>query len=187
MAGFLADWQQPAIKALPAYLPYFAAGMLLALFVETRRAEGRKLELRPWATAGVMLLGIGLVVGNAWWHATSPGLAHDPLLVALHDFPAGVGFAFVILAVVAGHGPSLAWLQAKPLAKLGLISYGVYLWHVPLILFVKEMAADTPGALELAALVAPLAIAAGTASWIWVERPLMNAVNTRLPRTHARA
>ncbi len=182
VAGFLAHWQQPATKALPAYLPYFAAGMLLSLWVESRRSGGRTLDLSPRVTAAVMVLGIGLVIGNAYWHATSPGLAHDALLVALHDFPAGVGFAFVILAVVAGHGPSLAWLQAKPLAKLGVISYGVYLWHVPLILFVKEMAADTPGALELAALVAPLAIAAGTASWVWVERPLMNAVNNRLPR-----
>ena len=185
--GYLANWHQPATKALPAYLPYFAVGMLLALWVEARRAAGRKLDFKPGVTALVMLAGIALVVGNGYWHATSPGLAHDPLLVALHDLPAGVGFAVVILAVVVGHGPSLAWLRAKPLAKLGLISYGVYLWHVPLILFVKEMAAETPTALELALLVAPLAIAAGTASWIWVERPLTNAVNARLPRAHARA
>jgi hypothetical protein len=54
-------------------------------------------------------------------------------------------------------------------------------------LFVKEMAAETPTALQLAALVAPLALAAGTASWLWVERPLMNAAHSRLARAPARA
>ena len=98
-----------------------------------------------------------------------------------------VGFTLVILAVVAGRGLSLGWLRSRPLAELGVISYGFYLWHVPLILFVKAMAAQTPSALELAALVAPLALAAGTASWLWVERPLMNAVNSRLARAPARA
>jgi peptidoglycan/LPS O-acetylase OafA/YrhL len=187
VVGYLDAWTQPATKALPAYLPYFAAGMLLSLLVEARREDGRALRLGGWSTAAVMLAGVALVLGNGWWHATSPGLAHDPLLVALHDLPAGIGFALVILAVVAGRGLSLGWLRSRPLAELGVISYGFYLWHVPLILFVKEMAADTPTALELAALVSPLALAAGTASWLWVERPLMNAANSRLARAPARA
>ena len=187
VVGYLDAWNQPATKALPAYLPYFAAGMLLSLLIEARREDGRALRLGAWSTAAVMLAGVALVLGNGWWHATSPGLAHDPLLVALHDLPAGIGFALMILAVVAGRGLSLGWLRSRPLAELGVISYGVYLWHVPLILFVKAMAATTPTALELAALVAPLALAAGTASWLWVERPLMNAVNSRLARAPARA
>jgi peptidoglycan/LPS O-acetylase OafA/YrhL len=185
--AFLDHWNQPATKALPAYLPYFAAGMLLALFVEGRREDGRDLRLAPWPTAAVMLAGLALVVGNAYWHATSPGPAHDAAIMALHDLPAGIGFALMILAVVAGRGISLGWLRARPLAQLGVISYGFYLWHVPLILFVKEMAADKPGAIELAALVAPLALAAGAASWLWVEKPLMSAVNSRLRRAPATA
>jgi peptidoglycan/LPS O-acetylase OafA/YrhL len=187
VVGYLDAWNQPATKALPAYLPYFAAGMLLALLVEARREDGREFRLGAWPTAAVMLAGVGLVLGNGWWHATSPGPAHDPLIVALHDLPAGIGFALVILAVVAGRGLSLGWLRSRPLAELGVISYGFYLWHVPLILFVKEMAAETPTALQLAALVAPLALAAGTASWLWVERPLMNAAHSRLARAPARA
>jgi peptidoglycan/LPS O-acetylase OafA/YrhL len=187
VVGYLGDWTQPATKALPAYLPYFAAGMLLSLLVEARKADGRELRLGPWATAATMALGVGLVIGNGWWHATSPGPARDALIMALHDIPAGIGFAFLILAVVAGRGLSLGWVRSRPLASLGIVSYGFYLWHVPLILFVKEMAAETPTALELAALVAPLALAAGTASWLWVERPLLNAVNSRLSRAPARA
>lgn len=187
VAGYVDVWSQTATKALPAYLPYFAVGMLLSLLVEARRQEGRELRLAPWPTAAAMLAGVALVLGNACWHAMSAGPAHDPLIVLLHDVPAGVGFALVILSVVAGRGASLGWLRSRPLSELGVISYGFYLWHVPLILFVKAMAAETPTALELAALVAPLALAAGTASWLWVERPLLTAVNSRLSRAPARA
>jgi acetyltransferase len=181
------DWAQPATKALPAYLPYFAAGMLVALALESRRQDGRPLRLSAGATWLTSAAGLALVVGNAWWHIVSPGPAHDPVLVALHDLPAGLGFGLLIAAVVAGQGVSTGWLRARWLAGLGVISYGFYLWHVPLILFVRETSAREPGAFALAAIVTPLALAAGAASWRWVERPLMGAVNGRLSRARARA
>jgi peptidoglycan/LPS O-acetylase OafA/YrhL len=187
VVGYLDAWTLPATKALPAYLPYFALGMLLSLFLEARRENGRELRLGAWPTAAAMFAGLAFVVGNGWWHATSPGPAHDPLIMALHDVPAGIGFALMIFAVVVGRGLSLGWLRSRPLAKLGVISYGFYLWHVPLFLFVKATAATAPSALELAAVVAPLSLAAGTASWLWVERPLLNAVNSRLARVPANA
>ncbi len=182
VSGHVLDWEQPATKALPAYLPYFAAGMLVALLVESRRQEDRPLRLTPAATWATSLAGLALVIGNAWWHIASPGPAHDPVLVALHDLPAGAGFALLIAAVVAGQGVSTGWLRARWLAGLGVVSYGFYLWHVPLILFVRETSAREPGAFALAAIVTPLAVAAGAASWRWVERPLLEAVNTRLTR-----
>ena len=182
VSGYLLHWEQPATKALPAYLPYFAAGMLVALALESRRAEDRPLRLRPAATWVASLAGLALVIGNAWWHIASPGPAHDPLLMALHDLPAGAGFALLITAVAAGQGVSTGWLRARWLAGLGVISYGFYLWHVPLILFVREMSSREPGALALAAIVTPLAVAAGAASWRWVERPLMRVVSDRLAR-----
>jgi peptidoglycan/LPS O-acetylase OafA/YrhL len=187
VAGHTLDWAQPATKALPAYIPYFVAGMLLSLWLEARREDGRELHLGSRVTAAVMAAGLALVVFNGWWHATSPGPAHDPFLVALHDLPAGIGFAVMIAAVAAGRGMSLGWLRARPLAGLGIVSYGFYLWHVPLILVVKETSTATPGALLLAALAAPLAVAAGAASWRWVERPALAAVHSRLSRAPARA
>jgi peptidoglycan/LPS O-acetylase OafA/YrhL len=185
--GFVAGWDQPATKALPAYLPYFVAGMLVALWLAARRGDGRELNLSSAATSAVMAIGLGLVIFNGWWHATSPGPAQDPFLVALHDLPAGMGFAAMILAVAAGRGFSLGWLRARPLASLGIVSYGFYLWHVPLILFVQAMSASKPGAVTLAVLVTPLAVAAGAASWYWVEQPALAAVNSRLARAPAQA
>jgi len=182
VSGHALGWAQPATKALPAYLPYFAAGMLVALVLETRRQDGRALRLSVGATWATTLAGLVLVIGNAWWHIASPGPARDPLLMALHDFPAGAGFALLIAAVVAGRGVSTGWLRARWLAGLGVVSYGFYLWHVPLILFVRETSSQSPGALALAAIVTPLALAAGTASWLWIERPLMGAVGSRLAR-----
>ncbi|MDX6696934.1 MAG: hypothetical protein QOE65_331 [Solirubrobacteraceae bacterium] len=183
VAGHLLHWQQPATKALPAYLPYFAVGMLVALALESRRADDRPLRLSARSTWLVTLSGLALVVGNAWWHISSPGPTRDVVMMALHDIPAGAGFALLILAVAAGCGAATGWLRARWLAGLGVISYGFYLWHVPLILFVKETSAHQPGAFALAAVVTPLALAAGAASWLWIERPLLNAVSGRLARS----
>jgi peptidoglycan/LPS O-acetylase OafA/YrhL len=187
VAGDLLDWQQPGTKALPAYLPYFAAGMLVALWLGSRREDGRPLRLSAGGTWLVSTAGLALVVGNAWWHIASPGPARDPFIMALHDIPAGAGFALLICAVAAGCGAATGWLRARWLTGLGVISYGFYLWHVPLILFVKASSAHQPGAFALAAVVAPLALAAGAASWLWIERPLLNAVSGRLARARARA
>ncbi|HVE68720.1 MAG TPA: acyltransferase [Solirubrobacteraceae bacterium] len=188
VAAHLLDWQQPAVKALPAYLPYFAVGMLVSLGLESRREDGRALRLSVSRTWLVSAAGLALVAGNAWWHIASPGPARDPILMALHDLPAGLGFALLICAVAAGRGAATAWLRTRWLAGLGVISYGFYLWHVPLILFVKETSSREPGAFVLAAVVTPLALAAGAASWRWIERPMLNAVSGRLAaRARARA
>ena len=187
VAAHLLDWQQPAVKALPAYLPYFAVGMLVALWLASRSEDGRPLRLSGRGTWAVSLLGLVFVAGNAWWHIASPGPARDPFLMALHDAPAGIGFALLVCAVAAGRGAATGWLRSRPLAGLGVISYGFYLWHVPLILFVKETATRPPGAWALAAVVAPLALAAGAASWRWIERPLLHAVSGRLARARAAA
>jgi peptidoglycan/LPS O-acetylase OafA/YrhL len=183
-AGHLLGWEQPATKALPAYLPYFCAGMLVALLLATPDGE-RRVPAR-WA-AGLAAGGVALVAGNGVWHGITAGPDHDPAIMVLHDLPAGAGFALLVAAAAAGGGRATAWLRARWLAGLGVISYGFYLWHVPLMLFVKEMSAQTPGPLALAALVTPLAVLAGLASWLWVERPLLAAVDSRLADAPARA
>lgn len=61
-------------------------------------------------------------------------------------------------------------LTFRPLMLLGLISYSLYLWHWPLIVFTKVMTAERlEGAEKLALAVAAIAFA--TATWFFVEQP----------------
>jgi peptidoglycan/LPS O-acetylase OafA/YrhL len=98
----------------------------------------------------------------------SPGL-----LVAsetVHDLPAALGFAAIVLAATVRRQRILEW---APLVWLGNISYGVYLWNVPLILALR-----TAGVLPLSALLAlpivfGLAVGVALVSWRVIERPAL--------------
>jgi len=47
--------------------------------------------------------------------------------------PVAAGFAFVVVWGTVKH--SFGWLEWKPLTAAGRVSYGWYLWHVPLVLW----------------------------------------------------
>lgn len=154
---------QVAAKALPAFLPYFAVGMAVAAF-------GSR-ELSPRWARGLAVAGLLLVVGNGVWHSNAAPRAVNPLLAVLADLPAAAGFGLVIAAVASG---GVSWLGARWLASVGVVSYGLYLWHVPLILFARR--------LDVAPVFAvPFALGAAVLSWRYVERPAMAAAS-RAPR-----
>jgi peptidoglycan/LPS O-acetylase OafA/YrhL len=163
-----------ATKALPAYLPYFALGMLLALWVEGALARaGEPPRVGPRMTLALVVAGIAAVVCNGVWHSSAAAGSVPLLTGALQNLPAGIGFAALLAAVVLGRGPATAWIHARPLALIGLVSYGIYLWHVPLMLFGVRLGllphAFVP---RLAAVLVPAALA-GTASWLLVERVML--------------
>jgi len=189
-----------ATKALPAYLPYFALGMLLALWVESRAAghrdagrdgaptgtsHGHAPRLGRIGTTALVLAGIGGVVGNAVWHSSSAADAVPIVTATLQSLPAGAGFTALLAAVVCGRGPATAWIHSRPLASVGLVSYGLYLWHVPLMLFgVRLNVLPHAFVPRLAAILVP-ALIAGALSWHLVERRAL-ARASGMPRDPAR-
>ena len=165
-------WNIILTKMLPPFLPYFACGMLLALWSERRRSLGLG-ALGRWVSVALVLGGFVVVAGDAYWHETGgPRAANAPLAV-FADIPAAAGFALVVCAAVAGSGWSVRWMRVRPLAWVGLVSYGVYMWHLPILLFMRRMdvwPSEFP-ARGLLLLAATLPVAA--LSWYVVERPLI--------------
>ena len=168
-------WADVGEKTLPAYAGHFALGMLVALWVESRRER-----LAAGATGLLTAAGALVVVASGWWYET-PALMPDARAIVL-KLPAALGFALLVAALAAGRGPAVRGLSARPIVWAGVVSYGVYLWHLPLIIIGNELALLPEAVAPRLALVGGAALAAGWASWILVERPAL----ARVSRTRAR-
>jgi peptidoglycan/LPS O-acetylase OafA/YrhL len=164
-------WGEIPRKTLIAYIGYFALGMLVATWFEQRSLRPRA-RLRPRATAALATLGWSVVIATAWWHE-STFAAGTLARSAASNLPAALGFALIVAAATGGGGWSVRWLTSRPLVALGTVSYGVYLWHVPLIIVMRD-AGMLPDALPPRLLViSATATAVASLSWVLLERPLI--------------
>ncbi len=180
---FEQGWNDVVQKALPTFMGVFACGMLAALWVETR--ERRDTPLLSVRTTLVLALGGGaLVIGHAAWMETQIYL--DGWRPALRDVPAATGFALLIAAVAAGRGPVLHGLAWRPLAGAGIVSYGLYLWHLPILLAVRSAGLLPEPFAPRLAVVLVLSFLAAWLSWRLVERPAIAWSHRRVGHRRAR-
>ena len=167
---------------LPAYLCAFAPGALIFL-AETVAADApgagwrayRRARRRPAAAATA-----ALVLAVAFTLLSTAGGRWFEIGTMLLGIPAGVG----VIALI-GDGPRRE-LLGRVLGPIGLVSYGVYLWHAVIRDALERHAAGwLPGlghgvavwplhALLLGGLTIPVALA----SWLLIERPLLRRTSS---------
>jgi peptidoglycan/LPS O-acetylase OafA/YrhL len=140
---------------------------------ERGEATGNKGAWRPQTRIGravlAMLALAGVSGGAAMW-ATTTGTS--PLLYEGGFLLMAVCAAAVVACVVCLPAGLLARaLSALPLRALGRISYGVYLWHYPLFLWVDGQRTGLQGA-ALFAVRCALTLTVATASFLLLERPI---------------
>jgi peptidoglycan/LPS O-acetylase OafA/YrhL len=83
--------------------------------------------------------------------------------------------AIITAAVCVPRGPITRGLSVRPLVWVGTVSYGAYLWHYPVYVFINSEQTGVSG-LGLLALRFACTFAAATASFYLVERPVMYGV-----------
>jgi peptidoglycan/LPS O-acetylase OafA/YrhL len=150
----------PFVKSLPAMLPYFGCGMLAAVFVNRRRIRRRGL----FALAGAAFVG-----ADALWHALVDAGGGDTFWpTVVRDLPAGAGFAALMVAV---HGARSVPRPLAALSALGLVSYGFYLWHVPVLLWLRAHSLLPLDPIGAALVGGAVSLALAAASWRLIERP----------------
>jgi peptidoglycan/LPS O-acetylase OafA/YrhL len=153
---------QPLRPSAVFYLAPFRAWELLAgglLAVGAAPAIPVRWHRELLSAFALLLLGASLVMiaaGDSFpgWRAIVPVLATAALLHA------------------GAHGTSVARraLEFKPLAFVGTISYSLYLWHWPFLVYAKYLNAYEPlGGWRWVLL--PAAALASIASYYWIEQP----------------
>jgi peptidoglycan/LPS O-acetylase OafA/YrhL len=184
--AFDADHGSLWLVTLPAFLDWFAVGMGLALAsVALAGREPRAAMLRrpwlAWAAAAACFAVVSLAVPLPRGLVAAPNLgAH----LAQHVLYISVG-ALVALPGIFGvradaepASRAIARFLGHPvMAWLGLVSYGIFLWHQPLLdqLLRHDLTARAPAPPFVTALVVTTAgaIAIAAASYYVVERPFL--------------
>ena len=156
-----------------------AAGCLVALMTAWGvRPTSRWARLGLRATAWAAVAVLASFVLNA--SSSSRSMYHGGFTVV------SVCAAALIAALVWSPPPLLALtLEAAPLAWVGRISYGVYLWHIPVFLAVSNRLPFKEGPTR-AVLIWAASLAAGALSHYSVERPFLR-LKDRLDRGRERA
>ncbi len=121
------DW--PVYFGPVAKLDTFATGMLLAVVV----VAGDRFRVGGVAPALLQLVGVSVLVATCLLRAGS-----TPVGLYVHTL-SGVAFALVLVSTVlvgeAGRGSFRQRLLARPLLQfLVLVSYGIYMWHEPILI-----------------------------------------------------
>ncbi len=104
-----------------------------------------------------------------------------------HEFRGGLLIAVAVAAVLViapvafdQRGPAAAVLAWGPLAWLGTISYGVYLWHWPIFLLLNGERTGWSG-FSLFAVRCAVTLAVSTVSWWAIEQPVRRWRPARVP------
>jgi peptidoglycan/LPS O-acetylase OafA/YrhL len=176
----------PWLMPLPNFLDQFAAGMALAV-VSVRglpdRLERSTRRALPW----------WLLAALAYWvMCTRIGLdgrlgdrITRPEFLLRHELEIVVAVGLLVPAIFAAErgGAVRRLLAWRPLLYLGLVSYGIYLWHEAIVRQIAKgishWLSDTVGLgvdarfAVLSALTLAAATAIATVSYYGVERPLL--------------
>jgi peptidoglycan/LPS O-acetylase OafA/YrhL len=93
-------------------------------------------------------------------------------------YPAGLGIAALaaagLILAAAAPGTIGALLSLPPLRWLGVRSYGIYLWHWPVIAIAVAVTGQRTGNVGLWIIEAGVAIGLAAASWRWIETPILH-------------
>ncbi len=178
--GYVAGLEHDTTLLVLPWASFDALGLGALLAVIAARPLQRFILERAALAAGVLLASYQIALAAAW---VGDDFAVSYIVV---EFAWAVAFAGVVSKAATGfRGLVGAAMSSRPAAYIGRISYGIYLYHVPLH-FLGSAAArrlglpfPTTGPLLLA-MIGSVSVICAAASWRWFEGPI-NLLKHRFP------
>ena len=146
--------------------------------------------LRGWVARAVAVAGVAALAYTAWawWN-----IEQDSSFVGRGGLLLYAVASGAVVAAACVPGPVRRLLALEPLRRLGLISYGVYLYHWPLFLLIDPRRSDRALARlgadgvhlrssSLFAVRMVVVLAVAVASYRWLEMPIRRGWRPRVPR-----
>lgn len=167
----------PLKDSLLGRLASFAAGMLAAVLVHGRSVG------RPPAT---ILAGVGVALVALEGTVRGLSLGSADLRDIVVDTPASIGFALLVAGLALSQVPGEKLLSRGPLRWYGKYSYGLYLWHFPVIYALRSLGwwPDSLPEAIVATMVPATALA--VVSWWLLEKPAIDWAHRRTTPTRRR-
>ena len=129
-----------------------------------------------WIARLLPVIGLVLLAAAAHYDTGSAREFRSGLLIAV-----AIAAVLVIAPVALDQrGPVAAMLAWRPLAWLGTISYGIYLWHWPIFLVLNGERTGWSG-LSLFSVRCAATLAVSTVSWWVIEQPVRKWRPVRVP------
>jgi peptidoglycan/LPS O-acetylase OafA/YrhL len=153
-------WVRTEAAAAFYLLPTRGWTILLGALAAIVVARGGR---RPWD--GLALAGLGMILWALF--GLDAGLRFPGIWTLLPTLGA-------VLVIVYAGPLTIGLLGARPLVGLGLISYGVYLWHSPVMAFLRYGRATEPAPVVMAGAVLLTGLLAAL-TWGLVEQPFRRA------------
>ncbi len=156
VGAFFVDGATPAFFLLPTRAWELGFGAILAVIPPHVGPRGRMANL--FAIIGAILVIVSVINPQkfVWFLPVS--------------LPAVVGATLVVIAGKAESTLVTKALRWSPVVFIGLISYSLYLWHWPIIVFSRYVLVRDLTNMEMA-FAFLIMIGCATASWWFIERP----------------
>jgi peptidoglycan/LPS O-acetylase OafA/YrhL len=135
-------------------------GCLLAHIWVRRREPTRGVKLAAWIAAAFLLACLPLA------NLTGPFLYRGGLVLI------DVACAILLLGILQGGWAGRRFFELKPLVIIGTVSYGLYLWHLPVYFAVKYYGQGWPDAVRVIVALG-VTVALTILSWFLLERPAL--------------
>ena len=141
---------------LPTRAWELLAGAGIALMANQKERSRITAEVAAWL--GLLMIAASMLFYNA--ETPFPGWAAIPPVA---------GSAIFIWANGRQQTSAGQLLSFRPVVFIGLISYSLYLWHWPILVFIKHVIIDISLPWKLGILIVSLILS--VLSWKWVETP----------------